>query len=216
MHGASIASKVGNSMAQISVPSEHAESAAGAHFAPLAVTSLAATTFFLGAIQAGFFSASATAIIGLILFVGGIVQLVVGLWEHRSGSAVHATTFAANGVFWVTYGGVIVLNLLLPALSPKLLASASSGHELGYFFLAWTVLAGIVSLTTLRASFAHIATFFLFFLTLLALTIGAFIGGGSVLTTIGGWIGIITGIVGGYTALASMGAPVALPTGERS
>ena len=99
-------------------------------------------------------------------------------------------------------------------LTPKLFTA--SGHELGYFFLAWTVVAAIVSLSTLRANFAHMATFFLFFLTFLALTIGAFIGGGSFFTTIGGWIGIITAIVGGYTALASMGSPFALPTGEHS
>jgi uncharacterized protein len=189
-------------MAQVSVSSEHAESAAGAHVAPLALTSLAVTTFFLGASQAGLFSA--TAIIGLVLFFGGLVQLIVGLWEHRSGNAVHAHAFAINGTFWVAYGAAAYLKLL-PA----------SGHELSYFFLAWTVLAGIVSLSTTRANLAHVATFALFFLTFLALTIGAFMGANSAFTTIGGWIGIITAIVASYTALASLGSPFALPTWER-
>lgn len=191
-------------MAQISVSSEHAESAAGAHVAPLALTSLAVTTFFLGATQASFFTA--TALIGLILFFGGLVQLIVGLWDHRAGNTVHAHAFATYGVFWMAFGAMAYL-------TPKLFTT--SGHELGYFFLAWTVVAGIVSLSTLRANLAHVVTFFLFFLTFLALTIGAFLGSGSALTTVGGWIGVITGIVGGYTALASMGAPFALPTGER-
>lgn len=188
-------------MAQISVSSEHADSAAGAHVAPLALTSLAVTTFFLGASQAGLFSA--TAIIGLVFFFAGIVQLVVGLWDHRAGNAVHAHAFATYGVFWMAYGATAYI------------AHLPSGHELSYFFLAWTVLAGIVSLTTLRANFAHVVTFLLFFLTFLGLTIGAFIGAGSFFTTLGGWLGIITAIVAGYTALASLGSPLALPTGER-
>jgi succinate-acetate transporter protein len=188
-------------MAQVSVSSEHAESAAGAHFAPLALTSLAVTTFFLGASQAGLFSA--TAIIGLVLFFGGLVQLIVGLWEHRSGNAVDAHAFATHGGFWMAFGAAAYIGKL------------PGGHELGYFFLAWTVVAGIVSLTTTRANLAHMATFALFFLTFLALTIGAFLGANSIFTTIGGWIGIITAIVAGYTALASLGSPFALPTGER-
>lgn len=191
-------------MAQISVSSEHADTSAEAHVAPLALTSLAVTTFFLGAAQAGLFTASA--LIGLIFFFGGIVQLVIGLWDHRAGNTAHAHAFATHGGFWMAFGAMAYL-------SPKVLPT--SGHEFGYFFLAWTVVAAIVSMSTVRANFAHVVTFFLSFLTFLALTIGAFLGSGSALTTIGGWIGIITAIVAAYTALASMGTPFALPTGER-
>jgi len=206
MHGASITSKVGNSMAQASISSEHAESHAGVYSTPLTLSTLALTTFFLGAYRANLFST--IAIIGLVFLFGGLAQLVVGLWEHRSGNTVHATAFAVHGGFWLTYGAMLQLAGHIGSYA------LASGNELGFFFLAWTVFAGIVSLSTLRANLAHIATFLFFFLTFLALTIGAFAGTGSVFTTIGGWLGIITAIIASYTALASMGTPFALPTGE--
>src|SRR5947207_2765424 len=81
-------------------------------------------------------------------------------------------------------------------------ASISSEHAESH--------AGVYS-TPLTLSTLALTTFFLAFV---ALTIGAFAGTGSVFTTIGGWLGIITAIIASYTALASMGTPFALPTGE--
>jgi succinate-acetate transporter protein len=64
----------------------------------------------------------------------------------------------------------------------------------------------------MRANLAHIAVFLLFFLTFLALTIGAF-GSISTFDTIGGWIGIVTAVVASYTVLATSESPFQLPTG---
>jgi succinate-acetate transporter protein len=187
-------------MAQISVSSEHAEAAAG-HVAPLALSGLALTTFFLGVANASLLAT--TAIIGLVFFFGGLVQLLVGMREFRAGNTVHATAFASYGVFWLAYGTMLHLKL------------TPGGNELGFFFLAWTVFAGMIFLSTWRANLALTGTFLLFFLTFLALTIGAF-GGGSTFNMIGGWLGIITAILACYTSLASMGAPFSLPTGHTS
>src|SRR5690242_11658501 len=116
-------------MAQISVSSEHAESSA-AHADPLALSGLALTTFFLGAYNVHLFAA--TAFIGLLFFFGGLVQLLVGLWEHRAGNTVHGTAFATYGVFWLAYG-VALYNSI-----------STSGHALGFFLLTWTIFAGMV------------------------------------------------------------------------
>jgi succinate-acetate transporter protein len=162
-----------------------------AHVAPLALSGLAFTTVFLGAHYANLFTA--TTLIGLVFFFGGLVQFLVGLWEHRSGNSMHATTFATYGVFWLAYGATLYLNKL------------PTGNELSYFFLAWTILAGIVFLSTMRAHLAHVGIFLFFFLTFLALTIGAF-GNSSTFNHIGGWLGIITAIIVWYTMLGSSGA----------
>jgi len=193
-------------MAQISVSSDHADSAAVSHATPLALSALAVTTFFLGASKADLFST--TAIIGLVFLFGGFVQLVIGLWEHRSGHTVHAAVFATHGGFWLAYGAMLQLGGHIGDYK------VASGNELGFFFLAWTVFAAMTSLSTWRAHFAHLGTFLCFFLTLLALTIGTFIAS-STFITIGGWLGIITAIIAAYTALASMESPFALPTGAR-
>jgi succinate-acetate transporter protein len=184
-------------MAQASVSSEHAGSAT--HAAPLALSAMALTTFFIGASNAQLFGT--TAIIGLVFFFGGLVQLLVGLWEHRSGHIVHSTAFVSYGGFWMTYGAMIQNG------------AHANGSELAFFFLAWTVFAGIIFLCTMRGSLAHMGVFLFFFLTFLALTIGAF-GVIPIFTTIGGWLGIITAILAWYTALASMETPFSLPTGH--
>jgi succinate-acetate transporter protein len=186
-------------MAQASVSSEHAESAT--HVAPLALSALALTTFFLGASHAHLFTTAG--IIGLVFFFGGLVQLLVGLWEYRSGNTVHATAFVSYGGFWLAYGAMLQNG-----------AHANS-TELGYFFLAWTIFAGITFLSTMRTSFVQMGVFLCFFLTLLALTIGVF-GAIAAFITIGGWLGIITAILAWYSVLASMGAPFSLPTGHMS
>jgi hypothetical protein len=192
---------MGNSMATLSPSAEHADSAAGAHVAPLALSSLALTIFFLGADKANLFTA--TTLTALVFFFGGLVQLLVGWKEFRAGDTLYATTFATSGAFWLAYGAMSI---------PFFGAKTATGNELSYFLLAWTVFAGIVFLATMRVTLAHTAVFLLFFLTFLALTIGAF-GSISTLTTIGGWLGIVTAVVASYTVLATLESPFHLPTG---
>jgi succinate-acetate transporter protein len=193
-------------MAQISVSSEHADSASGAHATPLALSAIALTTFFFGASQVSFFSS--TAIIGLVFLFGGLVQFVIGLADHRSGDHAHAAIFATNGGFWLTYGAMLQLGGHIGSFA------LASGNELGFFFLAWTIFAGMTSLSTWRAHFAHVGTYLCFFLTFLALTIGTF-ATNSTFNHIGGWLGIVTAFLAAYSALASMGSPFAFPTGSR-
>jgi succinate-acetate transporter protein len=180
-----------------SASSEHAESATGVYIAPLALSSLALTTFFLGADKAGLFATAG--LIGYVFLLGGLLQFIVGI---RSGNTIYSTAFAMFGVFWLAYG----------AWTQFAGAKGAGANELGYFFLAWTVFAGIIFLGSMRANLAHIASFLLFFLTFLAMTIAAF-GSNSTFYTIGGWIGIVTAVVASYTVLATLESPLSLPTG---
>jgi len=174
-------------MAQYSVSTDHAESTS-ASVSPLGMSALALTTFILGASNASLFKGAA--IIGLVFFFGGLIQLLVGLRSSH-------TAFASYGGFWMAYGA----SYLMPV---------ASGTQLSYFFLAWTIFAGIVLLSTWHGNLVHMGIFLFFFLTFLGLTIAAF-GGGSIFTTIAGWLGIITAILAWYTSLASLGSPFHLP-----
>lgn len=181
-------------MAQYSVSAEHSESATGAYVTPLALSTLAFTTFFLGAARANLFGTAG--IIGLVFLFGGLVQLIIGI---RSSHSFQSTIFTTYGVFWLAYGAMTQTGM------------KPGANELGYFFLAWTVFAGIAFLATMREHLAHVAVFLLFFLTFLALTIGTF-AASSILIVIGGWLGIVTAIIAGYTVLASLESPLKLPT----
>ena len=72
---------------------------------------------------------------------------------------------------------------------------------MGYFLLGWTIFTALMFLATFRTDGALIAVFGFLTLTFLFLTIGA-LGGASGMTTLGGWLGIITAAVAWYRALA--------------
>jgi len=143
----------------------------------------------------------------LALFYGGIVHVLAGVWEFRSGNTFGATAFSSYGAFWLAIGWS-VQNGLIP-----------NATAFGYFLLGWTIFTLLMFFGTLRANFALIAVFGLLFLTFLSLTI-AELGGGSTFGTLGGWLGIITALVAWYTALAGVLASrksmFTLPTWPRS
>ena len=158
--------------------------------APLGLSAFALTTFVLSTANAGWFT-GVPVVVGLALFYGGLVQLVAGIQEFRTGNTFGATAFCSYGGFWLALG----FDIWQPNLIP--------GHPaLGFFLLGWTIFTGMMVLGTLRANLALIAVFGFLFLTFLALALGEFgIGGMHVL---GGYLGIITALVAWYTALAGI------------
>ncbi len=174
------------------VAAERAERAAAtiANPAPLGLSAFALTTFVLSAANSGWFTGVAV-VVGLALFYGGVVQLVAGIHEFRTGNTFGATAFCSYGGFWLAIG----FDIWQPNLIP--------GHPaLGFFLLGWTIFTGLMFLGTLRANLALIAVFGLLFLTFLALALGEFGVGG--MHVLGGYLGIITALVAWYTALAGI------------
>jgi len=174
--------------------------------APLGLSAFALTTFVLSSANAGWFT-GVPVVVGLALFYGGLVQLVAGIHEFRTGNTFGATAFCSYGGFWLALG----FDIWQPNLIP--------GHAaLGFFLLGWTIFTGWMFLGTLRTNLALMAVIGLLFLTFLALTLGEFgIGGMHVL---GGYLGILTALVAWYTALAGILASgkqmFTLPTWPRS
>ncbi len=190
-------------MAQIAA--ERSESAAVANPAPLGLSAFALTTFVLSSANAQLFTTNAI-VIGLALFYGGIVQLIAGVQEFRAGNTFGATAFCSYGGFWLALGFVLLPSSgIVAAYIPKGAAAPSADFHtaLGYFLLGWTIFTGLMFLGTLRLNMALIAVFGFLFLTFLSLAV-AELGGGTVFTTIGGWLGIITALVAWYTALAGV------------
>lgn len=193
-------------MAQIA--SERSESVAVANPGPLGLSAFALTTFVLSATNAQLIPpvSGLAIVIGLALFYGGIVQILAAMWEFRNGNTFAATAFASYGGFWLAVGYSIQNKLIL------------SSTAFGYFLLGWTIFTGIMLLGSLRINWALMAVFAFLFLTFLALTV-AELGSVSSLSTIGGWLGIITALLAWYTALSGVLGKTgmfSLPVGSRS
>jgi succinate-acetate transporter protein len=189
------------------VAAERAERAAPAiaNPAPLGLSAFALTTFVLSSANAGLYTGAAI-VVGLALFYGGLVQLVAGIHEFRTGNTFGATAFCSYGGFWLALGFALWQPNLIP-----------SHTALGFFLLGWTIFTVLMTLGTLRSNFALITVFVLLSLTFLALTLGEFGLGTGV---IGGYLGILTALAAWYTALAGVlnagPATFKLPVGPRS
>ena len=193
-------------MAQIA--SERSESVAVANPGPLGLSAFALTTFVLSATNAQLIPpvSGLAIVLGMALFYGGIVQILAAMWEFRNGNTFAATAFASYGGFWLAVGYSIQNKLIL------------SSTAFGYFLLGWTIFTGIMLLGSLRINWALMAVFAFLFLTFLALTV-AELGSVSSLSTIGGWLGIITALLAWYTALSGVLGKTgmfSLPVGSRS
>ena len=170
------------------------------------------TTFVLSMFNANLVSEKGTPVVlGLALAYGGIVQLLAGMWEFRRDNTFAATAFTSYGAFWIAVGFS-----LMPLFGGKNVVDLAGGSTaLGVFFLGWTIFTALMFLGTFKLTGALVAVFGFLTLTFLFLTIGA-LGGASGMTTLGGWLGIITAALAWYTALAgvlaSTNSAIKLPT----
>ena len=98
-------------MAQLSAESEPvtAAPAAGVTGTPLGVFALAITLFVLSLINAGFLKdPSNSIVIGLAIFLGGVVLLVAGTWEFRAGNTFTGTVFTSYSALWLSFGFILL------------------------------------------------------------------------------------------------------------
>ena len=174
--------------------------------APLGLCGFALTTFVLSSINAGWFSATGTAIVvGLALFYGGLAQLCAGMWEFRRNNTFGATAFTSYAAFWLSFAAIFIPGTgILAGIAPVL-------HQaLGVYLLGWTIFTGLMFIGTFRLNGALIAVFGLLFLTFLLLTIGE-LGASTGAHQIGGYLGVLTAIAAWYTALAGVLASIRSP-----
>jgi uncharacterized protein len=171
---------------------------------PLGLSGFGLTTFILSAVNAGILSGAGDGkvVIGLAVFYGGIAQLLAGIWEFANGNTFGATAFSSFGAFWLSFAALLIPGFGVTA------GTGPSHRALGLYLLGWAIFTGIMMIASLRLNGGLIAVFVLLFLTFLLLALGEFntpaSGAKSGLTTLGGWIGILTAIAAWYVAAAGV------------
>ncbi|MEU5089318.1 acetate uptake transporter [Streptomyces sp. NPDC021356] len=181
--------------------------------APVGLAGFALTTLLLSIVNTGLLKEPGAVIPVLALagFYGGIAQFVAGLFEFRRGNTFGATAFMSYGAFWVTYWWLV-----------QHLAGAGDVHNaLGLYLLGWGIFTAYMAVAALRVSLAVLAVLVLLTLTYVFLAVGEFQGGAppQVMTQVGGWFGIATGLVAWYASAAGVinasHRRTLLPTGSR-
>jgi succinate-acetate transporter protein len=197
------AAKAGSREADIA-PAPQAAPAAGwtpANPSVLGAAAFALTTFVLSMFNAGLVGnpLQQGAVLGLMLFYGGIVQLLAGMWEFRTGNTFGALLFSSFGGFW------LALWYLLRA-TPALTLTPSG---ISLFVYAWAIFSTLMFIASLRTTGAVAVTLLLLTITLFILGIGfANLAGTHNLTNgtikLGGWFGLLTAVSAWYVAFAGV------------
>ncbi len=162
--------------------------------APLGLAAFAMTTFVLSMFNSNLVSEKGTPVVlGLALAYGGIVQLVAGVWEFRTGNTFGAVAFCSYGAFWISFWALEVFYAKQ--------IGGNVGHAVGVYLWAWAIFTAYMSVAALRVSGAVLAVFVLLTATFILLAIGA-VGPHTTVTHWGGYVGLATAAAAWYASFA--------------
>jgi uncharacterized protein len=163
---------------------------------PLGLGAFAMTTFVLSMFNSNLVdSKGLPVVLGLALAYGGIVQLIAGLWEFRTGNTFGAVAFCSYGAFWLSFWA---LNVFYAKD-----IGGNVGHSIGLYLWAWAIFTAYMTVAALRVNVAVLTVFALLTATFILLAIGA-VGAHTTVTHWGGYVGLATAAAAWYASFAAV------------
>ncbi|KPV42747.1 acetate uptake transporter [Alicyclobacillus ferrooxydans] len=154
---------------------------------PLGLAGFGITTVILSLINAHVTSPNALGVVlGLALCYGGGAQLLAGMWEFKKGNTFGATAFTSYGAFWIAFYFIV---------------HAAPKAGMGVFLLMYGILTFYLWIGTFYLNRALFFVFLTLWLAFVFLALGNFNVMGS---QVGGWIGLVCGILALYTSAAGV------------
>ncbi len=172
---------------------------------PLGLAGFAMTTFVLSMYNADLINAGGLLVVLSLAFAyGGLVQLLAGMWEFRTGNTFGAVAFSSYGAFWISY--FILVRLVIV---PKLIAPNAIDNAVAVYLYAWGIFTAYMFIASLRTTGAVALVFLLLTITFFILAIGNASLSGSTATTngtikLGGWFGLATAVAAWYASFAAV------------
>jgi succinate-acetate transporter protein len=163
---------------------------------PLGLAAFAMTTFVLSMFNANLVNEKGLPVVlGLALVYGGIVQLLAGMWEFRTGNTFGAVAFCSFGAFWISFWA---LNVFYAKQ-----IGGNAGHSVGLYLWGWAIFTTYMAVAALRTSGAVLLVFVLLAATFILLAIGK-VGGQATVTHWGGYVGLATAAAAWYASFAAV------------
>ncbi len=160
---------------------------------PLGLAGFGLTTCLLSAINAGILpGADMGIVLPLAVAYGGTAQLLAGMWEFRKGNTFGATAFTSYGAFWISF------YLLITHISSL---GTATDMGVGAYLLMWGIFTLYMFIGTFYLNRALFLVFLFLTITFFLLAIANFSASSPAL---GGWMGLITGILALYTSFAGI------------
>jgi succinate-acetate transporter protein len=161
---------------------------------PLGLAAFAMTTFVLSMFNSNLVDAKGVPVVlGLALAYGGIVQLLAGMWEFRTGNTFGAVAFCSFGAFWISFWA---LNVFYAKQ-----IGGNAGHAVGVYLWAWAIFTAYMTVAAMRTSGAVLLVFVLLTVTFILLAIGT-TGAHETVTHLGGFVGLATAAAAWYASFA--------------
>lgn len=163
---------------------------------PLGLAGFAMTTFVLSMFNSNLVDGKGVPVVlGLALAYGGIVQLLAGMWEFRTGNTFGAVAFCSFGAFWISFWALNVF------YAKEI--GGNAGHAIGLYLWAWAIFTAYMTVAALRVSGAVLLVFVLLTATFVLLAIGA-VGPHETVTHWGGYVGLATAAAAWYASFAAV------------
>lgn len=170
--------------------------------APLGLSAFAMTTLVLSLCNAQAMGITTpNIVVGLACFYGGAAQMLAGIWELVVGNTFGGTALTSYGAFWLSYAAINIESFGIVAAYADDLDTLH--NAIGFYLLAWGLFTLMLTMATLKSTAAFFLLFFCLSLTFFLLAAGEFTLKTGV-TRAGGVVGVITGILGFYNALAGV------------
>lgn len=165
--------------------------------APMGLLGFGMTTVLLNLHNAGLYELNSM-IIGMGIFVGGIMQIIAGVQEWKKNNTFGATAFTAYGSFWIS----LVAIWLIPRSS---IGTDLKSNEIsmGWYLLMWGLFTAFMFIGTLKLNRALQIVFGSLTILFVLLAIGDFTGI-KIIKIVAGIEGIFCGLSAIYACAAQI------------
>lgn len=140
-------------------------------------------------------------LVGLAFFYGGMVQILVGMWEIIHQNTFACTTFTSYGAFYLSYGALFTPSFGIMdayAKTPEELPTAIAIYSAGWFIFSF-----LMTIVTIRSSWPLFLMFITITMSFMLNMIGYFSGVTACITASGGF-SFATAFFGWYMAMEGL------------
>lgn len=164
--------------------------------AALGLVGFGLTTVVLSLVNAGVLpKGGEQVVIPLAFAYGGLIQVLAGLLEFRTGNTFGQVAFLSYGAFWLWFALLLLLG------GHGVLDLSQAGSTIAVTLLGWGVFTLYMWVATFRLAKALWWIFLTLWITFFLLGFGALFNMTG-LSIAGGWIGVICGLLAMYTSFA--------------
>jgi uncharacterized protein len=165
--------------------------------APLALAAFAVPTFMLSAINVGWVNIGVEPMIFAVAFMaGGIVQLIAGIIQLRTGNTLAGVLFSMYGSLWLSL-------FAFAEFFVKDVPPAQVGHALGLLLFAFGAFTLWVFVASFRSNAVIVAALAVLAATLFVLGAGQY-AANTALVHAGGYLGFAAGALAAYLSCAEL------------